>query len=369
MIYYNILRNLIKINPFLTKGNPTGVYNSSTLIYSSSIDEINNLWLGYSYDNGYKKMPICLILHGWSQTGNQYYGEISERVASYGYFAVSVGMRGRDGASGSRDASCRELYDVYDAYNYIVSTFNEKVNKDSVVLAGWSGGGGNALAMASKFPDLSSVCVSNFGMSDYGYDSNDGWYYTNPSYSLSISDSVGNINDLNTYRARYSVEQINNYLGYIYMFHDVEDSLVSVVHSRNIDNSFNGRCNYFETSVLDNPRWEHSTPDSNESIVKSERFWIQKITQELNKIVPIIGNIQVNGYVVTKRFEIWLGDGVISSNNGTNRSASVSYNTNTGEYDVIPQFESGATQLEVIINQGNFSAQQIITGQTLIIVS
>ncbi|MGB0896878.1 MAG: alpha/beta hydrolase family protein [Flavobacteriaceae bacterium] len=370
--YYSSMVGLQKnLLGFNLKGVPSGVYTSNTVTYTSTIDpSINDLYLGYSYDTGWTNLPICLVMHGWNQSASTYYGEITERIASYGYFAISVGMRGRDGASGARDGSARELYDIYDAIQYIKSSFNTIVNGDSIVACGWSGGGGNAYGFVSKFPDLCQVLVSNFGMSDYGYDVTDGWYYTNTaSYGASIVSSIGVITDKNTYRARYAIEQISNFKGYSYIFHDEDDATVDVINSQNMHLALTNNHEYIETTAIDDPRWIHQTPTGVRPITEAEQIWKNKIFTQKNKIVSKIGAIKVNGYVVTKRFTIWLGDGVASADNGTNRTATVDYNTITGEYDVTPIFEGSATDCEVIITQGGLSKTQTITTQTILTVT
>jgi predicted acyl esterase len=92
-----------------------------------------------------------------------------QRIAGEGYFVVAAGMRGRKGASGSEDASGKEIHDIYDAIQYVQTNFPALVS-DKVTISGYSGGGGNALAAASKFPDTFNVVVDHLGMSDYGYD-------------------------------------------------------------------------------------------------------------------------------------------------------------------------------------------------------
>lgn len=128
---------------------------------------LNNLLVRTAYAKDATDLPIVLILHGWDgQTAA--YGEMMDRLAQGGLFVGAVGMRGRDGADGARDASGREIYDIYDALQTIRSQYAARVSPTLAAICGWSGGGGNALAAACKFPDTWNVVIDYFGMSDYG---------------------------------------------------------------------------------------------------------------------------------------------------------------------------------------------------------
>ena len=53
-------------------------------------------------------------------------------------------MRGRFYSSGQQDCNDYELYDIYDAYKYVVENYKEYISElGQVYLKGESGGGGN----------------------------------------------------------------------------------------------------------------------------------------------------------------------------------------------------------------------------------
>ena len=128
-------------------------YRTGAHIYSSTIDPIDNLYSKYSYYTSEDKLPIVVLMHGYTQSADSITSQIMEDMAQYGFFAVAVGMRGRNGAGGKPDVSGRELYDIYDCVQSIKAEFSDVVDVNSVHVSGYSGGGGNVIGLASKFPD------------------------------------------------------------------------------------------------------------------------------------------------------------------------------------------------------------------------
>jgi dienelactone hydrolase len=136
---------------------------------------ITNLYAQWQYPDVGTDFPICVLMHGFGGSANDFDAATMKQIAQYGLFALTVGMRGRNGASGSQDASGLEIYDIYDALVYVRANFASKVSSSHAGIVGYSGGGGNALAAACKFPDTWTMVVSHFGMSDYGRANPDGW--------------------------------------------------------------------------------------------------------------------------------------------------------------------------------------------------
>jgi len=369
-----ILSNLLNIGTQGIKGSLVGTYTEGIVTYKSSIDSITNLEYKYAYDNGLSNMPLLILMHGWTYDYDVEFPQaVMEKFASYKYFAVAVDMRGRQSAQGNKDASGRELMDISDAVYNVISRFPNLIDNKIKVIAGWSGGGGNVLGVCAKFPDLFNASIDNFGMSDYGYDGTDGWYYTNPAYSASISAILGDpaINK-NEYLSRNTLNSITNYLGYLYIFQDVDDSGVNIVHSRNVDAELSGQLNYeySETNSGDTDRWTHSAPSIGSDIEKAEPIWNTACLTRTRVTVPKSGVMFISGYLITKRFSIWLGDGVDTLKDGTNRSATVVYDVESGNYTVTPILESGVSDVEVKITQfDGKTATQTINSETIITVS
>ena len=135
-----------------------------------------DLTMKLSYPAGGTNLPIVVVMHGFSQAVSDFDTPAFKRFARYGAFCAFVEMRGRGASDGTPDVSAREIYDIVDAVTYITTTYADIVDADNINLVGYSGGGGNAYAVAAKFPDLFSTVTAFFGISDYGHDVTDGWY-------------------------------------------------------------------------------------------------------------------------------------------------------------------------------------------------
>lgn len=330
---------------------------------------ISNLYAKFAYMSDWINMPVLLWLHGWGGAASDYTDDSLKRMASWGFFVCAVGMRGRDNADGARDASGREIYDIYDALQYIRATYPNNVSTTLAAIVGYSGGGGNALAAACKFPDTFCAVVDFYGMSDYGRDGTDGWYQNcdNGTFETQISTAVGGVpaSMPNNYYARDATAAITNYTGgHIVLFHDTEDGTVPYVHSTRIKNALDAAAltNYTTqfTTVGSSPRWTHAAGEEWDATgIAAKNIWVPIVKAQSVWTVPTSGTVTVIGYIVTKRFTVWL-------NQGLTAAATVAYNTATDTYTVTPLTGS----LNVTITQGAKSGSATgITEATVITVT
>lgn len=359
-------------DPFSINFLPTKQNNqlivTGNFTYSSTIDDISNLYAHYAYKKSETNLPVVILMHGYTQDANTMTKWIMENMAEYGFFTCAVGMRGRNGATGSVDVSGRELYDIIDAVEYIKNKFSSVVDNTQIHVAGYSGGGGNVFGLAAKFPDYFNTLASHFGISDYGYDTVNSWWATNPSRRNSLEEWIGfsPSNNIGAYYSRahqYGVGK-NFKEGFLWMFHDSADTNVPPVQSQLVQNQMdiNNRTNYFLsiTTPNDDPRWIHGSPGENEPVRFTRDYWGPPIIEKQYPqwSVNEQDSMLIQGYLKTKRFEIWLG-------NGQEHVAELTYDVDTGTYLINPL--TGA--VEVSITQGNKSAVQTITEETTIIVS
>jgi len=329
---------------------------------------ITNLYSKYVYKTGATDLPILALVHGWGETATIFSAGTLRRMALYGFFVVSVGMRGRNSADGARDASGREVYDIYDAIVDVRAKFPAIVSATKAAVVGYSGGGGNALACACKFPDFFNVVVSHFGISDYGRDATNSWYINNGGgYTAQIATAVGGTPAVvpDNYYARDTTVAIHNYTsGYLYLYHDDQDAVVPSIHSDRISTAMDaaGLTNYAKsiTTTTDNPRWLHGVPSIAPGIISAEATWAAKILSEDAWTVPTTGTLTVIGYVKTKRFTIWL-------NTGLDAAATVVYDTVAGTYTVTPLTSNAV--VAVTITQGALTASGNTNGETLFTVA
>lgn len=307
----------------------------NTFTINSTLDSASNLRSKYCYDDANTNMPIVVMMHGFNGSIDNITSAMMQRIASQGFFVLAAGMRGRKGATGSRDASGREIHDIYDAINYVKANFPVS---DKVCISGYSGGGGNALAAATKFPDVFNVVVDHFGMSDYGYDSTYGWYYTNPSYQSNIADFVGATPTAapEKYLARAHIFGVSNFAGELYVFHDSEDSLVDILQSQRLEEvqGANIDGHFFYSESGDPVRYLHDMATSE----ITEPTWLPRAQAVAPWTIPDTGSVRVCGYIITKKFNIFLG-------NLDDRTADVTYDLSQNKFIVTPL--SGETLVRV----------------------
>jgi pimeloyl-ACP methyl ester carboxylesterase len=298
---------------------------------------ITNLSLRVSYPVAGNSYPVLLLMHGFGGDASEYNVDTLARLAAYGLFVGAVGMRGRDSASGSRDSSGREIYDILDALTYIRANYASVIDANYAAIAGHSGGGGNALAAACKAPDTFVTVVSCYGMSDYGVNNPNGWYWNGGSQAT-LQTQIGGtpVAVPNNYLARDATSAISNYTGgHLYLYHDSGDASVPIIHSQRIVTAMGaaGLSNYTAnyTGVSDNPRWLHAIPNGIAPIIQSEAIWARAIADKTYAVwtVPDTGTLKIIGYLVTKRFNLWLGD-------GTGEAGQVVYNMTTRVFTITP---------------------------------
>lgn len=312
---------------------PTAATSSSDT-YSSSIDSLTDLVVDVTYYTSNLNAPICVIMHGYTQSASNITTDIKTRFANYGFFVAVPGMRGRDGASGSRDASGREIYDIYDAIQHVIVNYSTYVDETNINIIGYSGGGGNVFNFVCKFPDLAGVASSFFGMNDYGYDSTDGWYYTNTNFQSALETDIGGSPSevIDSYRARMSLYAAKNAkYSEMFVYHDTSDSSVSAINAVNWDSEFTslGYTNLSTdlTGPGEYPRWDHGLPFDGDPLVKAEIDFYPDIINGTykNPSIDSSGTFNIIGYIRSKEFEIFLND-------GNEDTAILTYDLNTGEY-------------------------------------
>lgn len=342
----------------LIGGSALGSYTEESFTYSSSIDSISNLYGKVSFDAGYTNQPIVFLLHGWNGDGDTITYAQMQQYAVYGFFVVTLGLRGRNSADGSRDASGRELYDLIDSINYIKSNYSTYVSTKKVSLIGFSGGGGNTLGLISKAPDLFNVAAAYFPMSDYYYDDTESWGVTNSGYLSGIISSVGESNYLtDSYLARVTYNAISNYLlGQMYLFHDPGDSVVDVINTE--------KCvAHLLTTDLSNYIYDYPTTLGHGDF---KNYRISDIAASIISApswnLGSSGTCKIRGYMKTKLFEIWL-------NSGLDASATLAYDIVNKTFTITPEWGADSLNpnidVEIIFNgvtrNETINSQAIIT--------
>lgn len=356
-------------------GIPTGQYCEGSYTYASSIDAVNisNLVYKFCYDVGYCNMPLIVLQHGWTTTLLDLPDGTMRRFAERGYFVIAADMRGRNGASGANDASGRELMDVYDAIQHIMGKFPGLINPRFKVGLGWSGGGGNMLAMATKFPDLFNLVIDNFGMSDYIYDLIYSWEETNNAFSASIQTAVGGdrVSKPNECRSRSVIDKnaiAKNFKGKLIILHDEGDTTVAFSHSSRVKDVFDAQGNtnylYYTTNASSMKRYEHGIGTVPNYIIQAESVWKNEVIP--TNTLATSGTLEIQGFLKTKLFEVWLGNGT-ATDDGRNRCGTLVYDTVANSYSVTIQLlGAGSSSVMVTLPDGRTASGTIAGSGTQI---
>ena len=185
-----ILLASILAAPALMAADLTTTYSYQSSV-SSDVDGPLDLIAELNYDDAATGAPVAVVMHGFSDSSTllSRYRDNAQRLRDQGFFVLTVLMRGRtvnEGSSdGTRDSGGVEIYDIYDAVEAVKAdpTYASLVDPTSVYVTGYSGGGGNTMAALTKFPDYFRAGAAFFGMSDYGYNAADSWYFNGASSS------------------------------------------------------------------------------------------------------------------------------------------------------------------------------------------
>jgi hypothetical protein len=336
---------LIGLSLFVSDG--FGFKYTRVIVYPSSVSSDANgpldLRAELNYDTAHLNAPIAVVMHGYSPTTT--FNDIRANAQSLrdaGFFAVSVAMRGRDTSDGIRDSGGVEIFDIYDAVEAVkVSTYKQYLNPDIVYITGYSGGGGNVMSALTKFPDYFRAGSSFFGMSDYGYNPQDGWYFdgAGSSHQVQMNTDIGNPtlgNPLVTdrYMARASnLASKNNPYSEIHLFVNYSEPTCPLINDTSYrDNAMSaetfagefsnitvhiggyGEYEDFDGDSINDPEelqsWPHGFPTAAQQKAAESWFLGRLLNGQIPQ--PVLNNedtLFVAGYVKTKPFFLWLGDG------------------------------------------------------------
>lgn len=288
-----------------------------------------------NYDNARPNAPIAVVMHGYSPTNGNLDSvrPHAQRLRDHGFFAISVAMRGRDGSAGVRDSGGLEIHDIYDAVESLKNEFPALVDPSNVHITGYSGGGGNVMSAITRFPDYFRVGSSFFGMSDYGYDPVDGWYNNGAGGRTSILDQdVGDPNSqvpavLDRYRARASnLAASNSRAVEVHLFVNDNETICPPVNHLSFEAN-GGTHVTLHTGLSGSPQyedfngngvedfgerqlWPHGFPSAGEQEAAERWYRDRLLAGDIPEpALPPVGSLIVPGFLVTRAFEVWPGDG------------------------------------------------------------
>jgi len=315
-------------------------YQSSV---STNIDGPLDLKAELNYNSIRNDAPIAVVMHGYSpSTGN--FDNVrppAQRLRDKGFFVVSVALRGRDGSDGVRDSGGVEIFDIYDAVEAVKSSYARYVRPDIVYITGYSGGGGNTMSALTKFPDYFTAGAGFFGISDYGYDPIDGWYFNGASSSHQqiMNTDIGNPTTgaplvLDRYMARASnLASKNNPYSEVHLFVNYNETICPLINDTSyrdnaiaaesyagefsnitVHTGYSGEYEDFDGDGINDPDemqyWPHQIPTADQQNAAEAWFMDRLLNVQIPQ--PVMDDqdtIFVAGYVKTKPFFLWLGDG------------------------------------------------------------
>jgi hypothetical protein len=337
------------------------VVNYSSTVSTKAGNVPLNLKMELNYDNSLSNAPIAVVMHPYSGATGHFndYRAVAQDLRAKGFFTVMVAMRGREGSDGTRDSGGLEIYDIYDAVEYVKANYSGMVDENSVIIEGFSGGGGNVMSAITKLPDYFKAAGAYFGMSDYGYDAQDGWYQNGAGARTSqLNADIGNPNTggaavLDKYLARNSaMASMNNPYTDIHLFvNGVGETICPPINNYNYLNfavanqSFVGEFDNINLHIgvkntyydhngnsindLGEEQWfPHMNPEDYDGMHEAGYNWYIKGVLDGTTLAPVLNNsdtLFVAGFVKTKKFESWLGD-------GQNAAGELEYNLGIDSY-------------------------------------
>lgn len=255
--------------------------------------------------------PSCILVetHGWHLSIPEH-TVMNEPDPDNTYLRVQVDMRGRAHSTGNPDCNGLELFDVIDAVQYARTHYSEYLlDPEIVYFESESGGGGNALALAGKFPDFFAAVTSLCGISDYAQ-----WYEQDKlgefRDEMDVWIGCSPTDNIMAYQSRSGLYVLPNLMTPLYMAHGETDERISIAHARNyVARAKQLKKDHLITydelkGVGTRDHWGNAT---------SEQLASMKENSEKNRkanrkpiTLPRSGRLVIAGYVVTKQFGIYL---------------------------------------------------------------
>lgn len=296
------------------------------------------------YVSSRSNMPIMVVMHPFSDLTGQFaaYRDNARRFNDLGFFTILPAMRQREGSEGIRDNGGVEIYDIYDAVEAVKAAFPALVNSNSISITGYSGGGGNTMSALTKFPDYFRVGAAYFGMSDYGYNTNSGWYFygSAASHQAILNAAPGNPTSpgasvvIDSYLARASnLASKNNPYSEIHLFVNNNEPICPKINDTSFrDNalaaaSFPGEFTNITVHIGasglfqdfngngineadEEQYWPHSDPTAAQQHAGDAWYLDRLLAGQIPEpSLNATDTLFVAGFVKTKRFALWLGDG------------------------------------------------------------
>ncbi|MGD9101812.1 MAG: prolyl oligopeptidase family serine peptidase, partial [Anaerolineae bacterium] len=213
-------------------------------------------------------VPLVIALHGMGYDGQSARDYLAAEANSRGWLLAAPDMHGRYLVNSGENALAYvgAQHDVMDTVAYMMS--NYAVDPSHIYVAGGSMGGQTSAMMAAKYPDVFVAAVPWKPITDLSqwYDDLEALSYP-PGMRQRISDETGGQPDSSDpqvifeYRRRSPMEMPQNSRRIpIKMWHDVDDAMVFVEHSRNLRDAINSWNPLTPVTLIEIPWDENDCP-------------------------------------------------------------------------------------------------------------
>lgn len=303
------MNNLEKFEDAIRKekvdGKRENVYSKycDFIYYRSSVNPDLTLAMRILKPN--KPSYILATTHGWHMS---IFDFKSYEEPQSDYLLVEVDMRGRAFSDGKQDCNGLELIDIIDAVEFVKKNYGEYLlSTETVFFEGGSGGGGNAYAIAGKFPDYFAQITAMCGITDYGI-----WYDNDPigEFKDELVVWIGDRNHPTAYDSRSGIFLLENLTAPMLITHGSTDARVPCYHADAYVERAKGlgKSHLIEylkfNGVGGFEHWENMTDD--EMKLMNDKCNQSRMKNLTPAQIPDEGEMVVGGYLITKKFEIFL---------------------------------------------------------------
>jgi pimeloyl-ACP methyl ester carboxylesterase len=288
--------------------------NVEQLTYASSVDGTQPLFADVAFVPGGGGKPLLVVMHGYSG-GRQAVAQDIRELAQRGVVAIAPDMRGKGGSAGRWDSSGLDVHDILDAVLAAVARYPGEIDARNLSIVGYSGGGGNAIACMTRFPDLFQTYVSFFGIADYG-----GWHRSGgrPDCNEVMEAALGGTPDQlpKLYAARNFIPAAGNARsGRLHFVWDEDETMcppaMTEAFLRVHREAGLANATIHVSRQGDAPRWTHSYRSGNPDLSAADDLYLADVLapKAASPVLPTRGRLVVPGYLVTRTFQVWIGDG------------------------------------------------------------
>ena len=284
-----------------------------TITYASSADGTPGLLANIALVADGKPKPLLLVMHGYGGDKKNVEADVKE-FAAKGVVAVGPDMRGTGGSKGVWDSGGKDVHDILDAALAALEKYPKEIDAKNLNVVGYSGGGGNAIACAVRFPDLFQSCSSFFGISDYA-----AWHASKgrPDCNSRMESALGGPPDKKPelYDARNAnAAAANAQAAKLHFFWDeLETACPPAMLETFLENHKKaGLANAARhvSKAGDPLRYKHGYRAGNKGLTSADDLFMPDVLapKKASPALPKRGKLAVPGYLVTRHFTVWIGN-------------------------------------------------------------